>query len=109
MAISGENELPPTTIDEFGCQHQADQRPDRRIFKHARPQLREVDVEHHHHEEEENRDRADINDEQDHRQELGTCQKEQAGGVEERQDQEQHGINRIPRRNHHERRRNRDE
>ncbi len=57
--------------DQFGRKDQADQRADRRIFEDARPQFGEVDVEHHDDEEEENRDRADIDDEQDHRQELG--------------------------------------
>ena len=46
-------------------------------------------------------DRADINDDQDHRQELGALQDEQAGGVEEGQDQEQHRMDRVARGDHH--------
>ena len=57
-------------------------------------QLGEIDVEHHHHEQEQHRDRADIDDDQDHRQELGAEQHEQAGGVEEGEDQEQHRMHR---------------
>jgi hypothetical protein len=42
-----------------------------------RLQLGEVDVEHHDDEQEQHRHRADIDDEQDHRQELGAGQQEQ--------------------------------
>ena len=61
----------------------ADQCADRQVLLEALAQLREIDVEHHHHEEEEHRDRADIDDHQDHRQELGPHQQEQAGRVDE--------------------------
>ena len=65
-------------------QHQLDEqdaapimRADRQIAQEAAAQLGEVDVEHHHDEQEQHRDRADIDDDQDHRQELGAEQHEQ--------------------------------
>ena len=66
------------------------------------PQFGEIDVKHHDDEEEEHRNRADIDHEQDHRQELGAGQQEQTRGIEEGKDQEQHGMHRIAGRNHHE-------
>ena len=45
--------------------------PTGQIVQHALAQLDEVDVEHHHHEEEQHGDGADIDDDQDHREELG--------------------------------------
>ena len=68
-------------------QHDADQRAERQVLQEALAQLGEIDVEHHHHEQEQHRDRADIDDDQDHRQELGAHQHEQAGGVDEGEDQ----------------------
>jgi hypothetical protein len=61
-----------------------------------------VDVEHHHHEQKQHENRADIDHDEDHRQELGAKLHEQAGGIEESEDQEQHGVNRILHGNHHE-------
>ena len=73
----------------------ADQRARRRqIVENALAQFGEVDVEHHDDEQEQHRDRADIDDDQDHRQELGAEQDEQAGGVDEGEDQEQHRVHR---------------
>ena len=85
--------------EELGQQDQPDQRADRQISHEAAAQLQKVDVEHHHDEEKQDRDRADIDDDQDHRQELGADQHEQAGGVEEGEDQKQHGVHRVARRN----------
>ena len=83
-------------------EHDADQGADRQILQEALPQLGEIDVEHHHHEQEQHRDRADIDDDQDHRQELGAHQHEQPGGVDEGEDQEQHRMHGVLRRDHHE-------
>ena len=52
---------------------------DRQVVEEALAQLGEVDVEHHDHEQEQHGDRADIDDDQDHRQEFGAHQHEQAG------------------------------
>ncbi len=95
-------DLPAAQHDrKFDEQHRADRRADRQIALEAAAQLLEVDVQHHHDEQEQHRDGADINDDQDHRQELGAGDQEQRGGVEERQDQEQHRMHRIARTDHH--------
>ena len=78
-------------------------------LQRAALQLGEVDVEHHHDEEEEHRDRADIDDEQDHRQELGAGEQEQAGRVDEGQDQIEHRMHGVARGDDHEGRSDRDE
>ena len=78
-------------------QDQADGAADRQIVQHALAQFGEIDVEHHDDEQEQHRDRADIDDDQDHRQELGAEQDEEAGGIEEGEDEEQHGMDRIAR------------
>ena len=53
-------------------------------------QLGEIDVEHHHHEQEQHRHGADVDHDQNDRQELGAQQHEQAGSIDEGEDQEQH-------------------
>ena len=68
---------------------------DRQILQEALLQLGEIDVEHHDDEQEQHRDRADIDDDQDHRQELGAHQQEQARRVDEGEDQEQHRMHGI--------------
>ena len=68
---------------------------DRQIVEHALPQLDEIDIEHHHHEQEQHRDGADIDDHQDHRQELGPEQHEQPGAIEEGKDQKQDRMDRV--------------
>jgi hypothetical protein len=84
---------PPS--DEHAARPAGPRRQPRRPADIGSPaQLGEIDVEHHHDEQEQHRDRADIDDDQDHRQELGAQQHEQAGGVEEGQDQEQHRMHR---------------
>ena len=60
-------------------------------------QFLEIDIEHHDNEQKQHRDRADIDDDQNHRQELSPGDQEQGGGVEERQDQEQHRMHGIAR------------
>ena len=79
-------------------QHDADQRADRQVIEEALAQLGEIDVEHHHDEQEQHRDRADIDDDQDHRQELGAEQHEQPRRVDEGEDQEQHRMHGVLRR-----------
>ena len=86
---------------QLGEEDHADQRADRQVLQEALPQLGEVDVEHHHDEQEQDRDRADIDDHQDHRQELGAQQHEQARRIDEGEDQEQHRVHRVPRRDDH--------
>jgi hypothetical protein len=81
----------------------ADQRADRQILQESFLQLGKVDVEHHDHEQEQHRDGADVNDDEDHRQELGPGDHEQAGRIDESHDKKQHRVNRIARDNHDER------
>ncbi len=52
-------------------QDDADHHADRRVLQHALAQRGEIDVEHHGDEEEQHRDGADIDDDQDQREELG--------------------------------------
>ena len=92
----------PTTSNSSTRNTMPTTRADRQILQEALPQLGEIDVEHHHHEQEQHGDRADIDHHQDHRQELGAHQHEQPGGVDEGEDQEQHRVHGIPRRDHHE-------
>ena len=89
---------------QFEEQDAADHRAHRRVALEALAQPGEVDVQHHDDEQEQHRDRADIDDDQDHRQELGAGDQEQRRGVEEGEDQEQHAVDRIARRDHHDRR-----
>ena len=79
-----------------------------RYCMEALAQLREIDVQHHHHEEEQHGDGADIDDHQDHRQELGSHQHEQAGRVDEGEDEEEYRRDRVARGDDHERGRDRD-
>ena len=74
--------------DQLDEKQQPNGGADRQIFEEARLEHGEVDIEHHHHEQEQHQHRADIDDDQDHRQELGAELHEQAGGVEEGEDQE---------------------
>ena len=85
--------------------HRPDERADRQVAEEALPQLGEIHVEHHHDEQEQHRDRADIDDDQDHRQELGAEQHEQPRRVDEGEDQVQHRMHRVFRRDDHEGRR----
>jgi hypothetical protein len=62
---------------------------ERHIAQEALLQFDEIHVEHHHDEQEQHRDRADVNDHQQHREEFGAEQDEQARRVEEGKDQEQ--------------------
>ena len=87
---------------ELDQEHDPDQRAHREVVEKALTQLGEIDVEHHHDEQEQHRDGADIDDDQDHRQELGAHEHEQAGRVDEGEDQEQHGMHGIARGDHHE-------
>ena len=86
-----------------------DQAADREVLEEALAELREIDVQHHDDEQEQDRDCAHIDDDQDHRQELGPEDKEQAGGVHESQDQVQHRVHGIARCDHHEGGRDRDD
>ena len=90
--------------DDLGEQHQRDDDPERQVAGEPRAQLREVDVEHHHHEQEQHRDRADVDDHQQHRDELGAEQQHQPRRVEEGDDQPQHAVHRIAREDHRDRR-----
>jgi hypothetical protein len=83
--------------DQLDQQHQTDERADGCVLDEARAQLGEIDVEHHNDEQEQHRDGADVDDDQDHRQELGAEQHEEARGIEERKDQPQHRVDGIAR------------
>mmetsp|Transcript_21981 Transcript_21981/g.86319 ORF Transcript_21981/g.86319 Transcript_21981/m.86319 type:complete len:280 (+) Transcript_21981:941-1780(+) len=67
-----------------------------------------VQVEHHHDEQEQHHDGADVDQHQRDRQELGLQQHPEAGGGEERQDQEQRGVHGVARRDDTERRHQQD-
>src|SRR4051794_28462621 len=79
-----------------------DQGSDRQILQESLPKSREVHVEHHDDEQEQDRHGPHIDDHQDHRQELGPEEHEQPRRVHERENQEQHGLNRVAGRDHHE-------
>src|ERR1700737_3858708 len=83
----------PKTNDQeqFKEEYPTDHQTDRQIFQKTLAQLGEIDVEHHDHEQEKGRDRADKEKDENHPQKFGAHQHEQAGGVDERQDQKQHG------------------
>ena len=72
-----------------------------KVVEEAFLQLHHVDVEHHDDEQEEHGHGADIDDDQDHRDEFRADQHEQRGRVEEGQDQEQHRIDRVARDHDH--------
>ena len=81
--------------DQLGQHDAADDQADGRILDEAGAQLGEVDVEHHDDEQEQHGDGADVDDDEDHRQELGAEQDEQPGGVEEGEDEEEHGVHGV--------------
>ena len=84
-----------TAKQELAEQDRADQPADRQEAREAAAQLGEVHIQHHHHEQEQHHHRADIDDDENHRQELGAEQYEEAGRVEESEDQEQHRMHGI--------------
>jgi len=87
--------------DQLHKKQNPDDGADRQIFEKARAQLGEIHVEHHNHEQEQHHDRADIDDHQDHGEELGAQQHEQTGGVEEGKDEIEHRMHRVLRGDHH--------
>ena len=99
---------PPRTSTRFQEQDDADHRADRRVTLHAGAQFAEVDVEHHDDEQEQDRDGADIDDEQDEGEELGSRDEEQPRRVEEAENEEQHGVDRVAGRDDHDRGRHQD-
>ncbi len=86
--------------DHLGHQQRRHAQPDRQIAGEAAAQGREIHVQHHHHEQEQHRHRADIDDDQQHGQELGAKQDEQSRGIEEGEDGEQDRMDRIAGRDH---------
>ena len=88
-------------LDDQDQRHDA---ADRQVAGEAGPELGEIDVQHHHHEQEEDGDGADVDDHQDHGQELGAQQHEEAGGREEGRDQEEHRVHGIAGADHEQRR-----
>ena len=91
--------------DQLDEKHDADGGADRQIFEEASSKHGEVDVEHHDHEQEQHHHRADIDDDEDHGEKLGAEQHEQACGVEEGEDEKQHGVHRVLHGDDHEGRR----
>ena len=87
---------------ELSEEYAADQHADRQILQRALLELGEIDVEHHHHEQEQHGDRADVDHDQDHGEEFGAQQHEQPRRVDEGEDEIEHGMHRVPRRDHHE-------
>ena len=76
--------------DHLGEQDDGEDQAGEEIIGEARAQFGEIHVEHHHHEQEEHGDRADVDDDQQEGEELGPDQQEQAGRVEEGEDQPEH-------------------
>jgi hypothetical protein len=71
-------------------------------LQEALPQLGEIDIEHHHHEQEQHRDGADIDDDQDHGDELGAHQHHQSRRVDEGEAEIEHRMHRVARGDDHE-------
>ena len=92
-----------TDQQQFGEEYRADHETDREIFQKARAQFGEIDIEHHDDEQEQRCDCADIHENENHPQKLGAHQHEQAGCVDEGQNQKQHGVHGIARHDHHDR------
>ena len=68
-------------------------------------QLREIDIEHHDDEKEQNRHRADIDNDQNHRQKFRAKHQEKPGRINEGENKKENRMNRIARRDDHEVRR----
>src|SRR3984893_7539413 len=84
--------------------HQHDkphQEPDRQILQEALPELRKINVKHHHHEQEQDHHCPDIDNDENHGEELRAEQDKQAGRVDEGKDEEEHRVHRISGRDHH--------
>ena len=64
--------------DKLQQEDRRDNEPDRQILQEALAQLDEIDVQHHHDEQEQHRNGADINDDQDHREEFGAENEKQS-------------------------------
>ena len=73
---------------QLGQHDAADEQTDGRVLDEAGFQLGEIDVQHHDDEQEQHGHRADVDDDEDHRQELGAQQHEEPGRVEEGEDQD---------------------
>src|SRR3546814_5449716 len=78
------SDLDPGAADQHQLHQkdEADQGAERQVLQGALAQAHEVDVQHHDHEEEQHGDRPDVDEHQDHGEELRAHQHEEAGGVE---------------------------
>ena len=76
--------------EEFRQEEHTDQRAHREILQKSLPQLGEIDVQHHHHEQEQHCHRADVDDDQNHRQKFGAEEHEQPCRVDESENEVQH-------------------
>ena len=86
---------------DFGENDTRHGKAERQILQGAALQRLEINIEHHDDEQEQHRHGADVDDDQQHRQELGAEQDEHAGGVEEGENQPEHRVHRVPRGDHH--------
>src|SRR4029077_11649044 len=86
---------PAPDQEKFGEEYRTDHQTNRQIFQKALTQLGEIDIEHHDHEQKQHRNAADIYHDQNHRQELGSHQNEQARSVDESQDKEKHRVHGV--------------
>src|ERR1700722_16767903 len=68
---------------QFDEQYRPHSRADREIALKSPAEFGKVHVQHHHHEKKQYGDGADVDNEQDHRQELGACDQEQRRCIEE--------------------------
>ena len=83
-------------VDELDRHQQRDQQPLRQVLDEALLQPGEIHVEQHDDEQKQHRHRADIDDDQDHRQELRAHQQEQAGRADEGKNEEEDRMHRVP-------------
>lgn len=86
---------------DFGKDDARYGKAERQVLQGAALQRLEINIEHHDDKQEQHRHGADVDDDQQHRQKFGAEQDEQAGSVEKGQDQPQHRVHRVPRRDHH--------
>ena len=107
-AAFGETAQPETTQTSSAPTTKAIEKSLRQVLNEPLLHAGEIDVEQHDDEQEEHRHRADIDDNEDHREELRPQDEEEPRRADEGEDQEQHGVNRVPGENDCERRSDQD-
>src|SRR6202040_3386606 len=87
LGDAGIDDPAATDQQQFGQEDPADHKTDRQIFQKALAQFGEIDIKHHDDKQEQRRDRAVIYEDENHPQEFGAHQHEQARRVDESEDQ----------------------